>query len=298
MNPETELWRKFLRKDPTRFLLDADGNPSVYLWYLIDLAHRPEDSSVVNEARERVLFSSPVQEVFAAQHSDGYWTTADSIAEPYHRATLWNLALLAELGIPRDSRRARAASEFGLQNFLLDDGRFAGLGLVESGYLIHALAYFRFGHDDRVLRAARALITPAQGGISFEGRVMALWAWADFLYDAEISAAADKVRGLVLTSIGSFNAGDFSPITHPPFDPRDPLFVSRVLTAHDIANDRRAGWLIESLLGKQNEQSHWPLERSLKESLIAHVEEATTSSHWATLNALRIIANLVKTRKN
>ena len=106
MNPEAERWRTYLRQDPTRFLLDADANPSVYLWYLIDLAHRPENSVAVSGARERVLYSPPVQHIFAAQQREGYWATPDSLAKPYYRATLWNLAHLAELGIPRDSRRA------------------------------------------------------------------------------------------------------------------------------------------------------------------------------------------------
>ena len=163
MDSRTEIWRKYLSKDPTRFLLDADANPSVYLWYLIDLAHRPEDSAAVKDARERVLYSSPVQDIFAAQNGEGHWGTADSLAIPYYQATLWNLALLAELGIPRDSRRARMGCEFALEGFLDKEGRFADLGLVESSYLIHAMSYFRLGYR-RTIAAGGAKSYPARTG--------------------------------------------------------------------------------------------------------------------------------------
>jgi hypothetical protein len=294
MNSETELWRIYLRRDPTRFLLDADTNPSVYLWYLIDLANRPEDSVAVADARERVLYSPPVQDIFAAQQAEGYWATPDSLAKPYYHATLWNLALLAELGVPRDSRRARAAYEFALQSFLDEHGRFGGLDAVESGYLIHALAYFRPNVDERVTRAARALAQIAVEADSDEARVSALWAWADLCDDPEVSGAARNVRELSLDSLAGRGTRGFAPITFPPFEPRDPLFISHVLAAYGCANDPRAGYLIESILQKQDEWGRWPLEKTLNGSMTACTEEVTSASRWATLNALRVVVKLVK----
>ncbi len=294
MSSETELWRLYLRRDPTRFLLDADTNPSVYLWYLIDLAHRPEDSVAVADARERVLYSPAVQEVFAAQKGEGYWATPNSLAKPYYHATLWNLALLAELGIPRDSRRARAAYEFALQSFLHERGRFAGLDAVESGYLIHALAYFRPNLDERVTRAARALNQLATDADSDDARVLALWAWADLCDDAEISDAARNVRERLLDSLAALGDRGYAPISFPPFESRDPLFISGVLALHNSANDPRAAHLIESILQKQDEWGRWPLESSLNGSMTVCTEEVTSASRWATLNALRVIVKLVK----
>jgi len=171
MSSREILFRQYLKKDPTRFLLDAEANPSVYLWYLIDIARRPENSIAVGEARERVLYSNPVQEIFAAQKPEGYWESPESLSEPRYRATVWTLALLAELGIPRESRRARAACEFALQNFSDASGRFSELDTVEVGYLIHALAYFNRARDERVQRAARRLI---QEDVSDDANVAAL----------------------------------------------------------------------------------------------------------------------------
>src|SRR5690349_7918809 len=100
-----ERWKKYLRRDPTRWLLETD-NPSIVLWYQLDIAHRPEDALGVVATRERVLYSDPVQAIFRAQRELGFWEDEDSLSQPYYHATLWNLALLAELGIPRHSRRA------------------------------------------------------------------------------------------------------------------------------------------------------------------------------------------------
>ncbi len=294
MSSETELWRLYLRGDPTRFPLEADINPSVYQWYLIDLAHRPEGSVAVADARERVLYSPPVQDIFAAQQAEGYWATPDSLAKPYYHATLWNLALLAELGIPRDSRRARAAYEFALQIFLDEHGRFGGLDAVESGYLIHALAYFRPNLDERVTRAARALAQIAVEADSDEARVSALWAWADLCDDPEVSDTARNVRERLLDSLASRGDLGYAPITFPPFEPRDPLFISRVLALHNSANDPRAEPLIEGVLQKEDEWGRWPLEKNLNGSMTACTEEVTSASRWATLNALRVIVKLVK----
>ncbi len=289
MNPEIERWRKYLRKDPTRFLLDEQANPSVFTWYLIDVAHRPEDSSAVLEARERVLYSAPVQEIFSAQQSDGYWNPIDSLVEPRYRSTLWNLALLAELGIPRDSRRARAACEFVLQNYLSEDVSFTRLDGVAAGYLIHALAYFNLEGDERVRRPAEALAARAMGeGIADEVRIAALWALAGIPdYRAKQVPILDRL-GASLS-----RRAEFGPITFPPFDPSDPLFILRVVGNTPLLSDPRLESLVSWVVQKQNDQAQWPLEKSLSSALSTRVEEESPASRWATLNAVRVIVRLV-----
>ncbi|MGB8648538.1 MAG: hypothetical protein WCF84_25100 [Anaerolineae bacterium] len=288
MNPEIERWRKYLRYDPTRFLLDAEANPSVFLWYLIDVAHRPEDSSAVRAARERVLYSTPVQEIFAAQQPEGYWDPVDSLVEPRYRTTLWNLALLAELGIPRDSRRARAACEFVLQNFWDAQGHFPGLDGVATGYLIHALAYFNMAGDMRVQRAAQALADhAAREPVAEEIQVAALWALCEL-------PDVDTIRARILARLGDSLAqrAEFGPITFPPFNPSDPLFILRVLDTSLLASPRLHP-IVDWVIRKQNEWAQWPLEKSLGGTLLPHLEEESPASRWTTLNAVRVIVRLV-----
>lgn len=299
-DPAIARWKKYLHYDPTRWLFETN-DPSILLWYQLDIAHRPEDAPGVVETRTRVLYSDPVQNIFAAQNEIGCWGEAENLAQPHFTATLWNLALLAELGIPRASRRARNACEFILQNSLNDDGTFAGLDELETGYLLRALGYFNYGNDARVLRAARNLRERVN---AYDSRLCALWGWREFLHDDEIVQAAREMIERVLnheTLRGRANLvrretpEGFQPYTFPQFDPRDELFLLRVLAEQDRVNDPRVAPLIESLVAKQNERAQWMLERDLNAQLITPFEYENASSRWITLNALRVIVSLVLT---
>src|SRR5512141_2902724 len=109
-------WRYRLKGDPGNWLLDETDNPSVFFWFLRDIVGRPEDSPSLVEAREKILYSNLVQAIFERQDPAGFWESAISLDVPRYSSTLWMLALLAELGIPRASRRASLACEFVLQN--------------------------------------------------------------------------------------------------------------------------------------------------------------------------------------
>lgn len=279
-----ETWKKYLRYDPTRWLLETN-DPSILLWYQLDIAHRPEDAPGVIETRAQVLYSDPVQAIFAAQNGVGFWGDVENLAQPYYNATVWNLALLAELGIPRTSRRARNACEFILQNFLNDDGTFAGLNALESGYLVRAFGYFNYANDPRALRAARRL---RQEVASYETSVVALWGWRAFTHDEKIADAAKENLERVLRNLQGLGANTF-----PQFEPRDELFFLRVLAEYDRVHDARAAPLLDALVAKQNERAQWTLERDLNAQLVTSLERAGEPSRWITLNVLRVIVKLV-----
>lgn len=284
-NPSAlETWKKYLRYDPTRWLLETN-DPSILLWYQLDIAHRPEDAPGVIETRAQVLYSDPVQAIFAAQNGVGFWGDVENLAQPYYNATVWNLALLAELGIPRTSRRARNACEFILQNFLNDDGTFAGLNALESGYLVRAFGYFNYANDSRALCAARRL---RQAVASYETGVVALWGWRAFTHDEKIADAAKENLERVLRNRQSLGANTF-----PQFEPRDELFFLRVLAEYDRVHDARAAPLLDALVAKQNERAQWTLERDLNAQLVTSLERAGEPSRWITLNVLRVIVKLV-----
>jgi hypothetical protein len=286
--PEIERWKKYLRFDPSRWLLASD-DPSIQLWYQLDIARRPEDAIGVMEVRERVLYSDTVQTLFAAQADLGYWGNPESLTQPYYRATAWSLALLTELGIPRSSRRARLGCEFALANFMYADGSFADANAVESGYLLRALGYF-MARDRRVLNAARAL---GERTDTADARFVALWSWRPFLGDAEIAGQADETLERVLDE--SALASE-EPWTFPQFEPRDPLFRLRVLAEYDRVTDSRVSSPVEQFIAKQDAQARWTLERDLNRQLAVSLERAGEPSRWLTLNALRVIVKLVLTQ--
>lgn len=297
--PSPAHWKKYLRADPTRWLLETD-DPSILLWYQLDIAHRPEDSRAVVDTRERVLYSEPVQAIFAPQDDLGYWGDPESPAQPRYNATLWNLALLAELGIPRASRRARRACEFILQNFLNDDGSVAGSNEIETGYLLRAFGYFNYAQDARVLRAARTLQDNVN---SFQARLSALWGWHAFCADEQIARAAQESIERVLADeilrTRQWNAAQAkvegaAHYAFPPFDPRDELFLLRVLAEYERVDDERVTPLVETLTAKQNESARWNLERDWNGQLPVSFETKNAPSRWITLNALRVVAALVR----
>lgn len=289
--PEIERWRKYLRSDPTRWLLETN-DPSILFWYQVDIAHRPEQARGVLETRSRILYSDAVQSILAAQNEMGFWENPRAparrgqLTQPYYSATVWNLALLAELGMPRASRRARNACEFILTNLMAADAAIIGLGAVETGYLLHALSYFNYAGDERVIRIAGGL---ANQIYSYAARVSALWGWKAFREHAAIAQPIEESLQAVLTERDNADA----PYTIPQFDPRDPLFLLRVLSEYGLLTDARAAPLLDALAAKQNERAQWTLERAFDAPLPVTLERPNEPSRWLTLNAVRVIVRLV-----
>jgi hypothetical protein len=291
-----ERWKKYLRYDPTRWLLETN-DPSILLGVQLDLAHRPEDAPGVIETRERVLYSDPVQKIFAAQNEMGFWGDPENLARPYYTATLWNLALLAELGIPRASRRARNACEFILQNFLGEDGTVEGLNLVESGYLVHALGYFNYANDARVRRAGEGLLANAARAEAGDGeRIAALWGTENLTLGGGDYTPRDAILDLIYIALGERR--EFASPAFPQFDPDDPVFILRVLTNTEFAGDPCVSHVVDLLVGKQNERAQWTLERDWNSQLVTPFERAGEPSRWLTLNALRVITRLAMVRQD
>lgn len=280
-----ELWKRYLRHDPTRWLLATD-DPSILLRVQLDIANRPPDAPGVRDTRERVLYSDPVQKIFAAQNEIGYWGDPEFLARPYYTATIWNLALLAELGIPPDSRRARRACEYILQNFQNSDGSLGDLTQIETAYLLRALAYFNYTLDPRVLRAARTLIIPPD---TTEAALAALWGLRAFTADPAIARVTPQTIERVLSE---FTSGDTG-YAFPHFNPRDLLFFLRVLAAYDRLTDPRTAPHIEILVQAQNPQAQWTLAQNLPTLLHPPLEPAGEPSRWITLNALRVLVHTV-----
>lgn len=287
---ELERWKKYLRYDPTRWLLETN-DPFILLGYQLDIAHRPEDARVVVETRERVLYSDPIQNIFAAQNEMGFWGDPENLAQPYYTSTLWNLALLAELGIPRTSRRARNACEFILGNFLDSDGIPEGVNLAEMGYLVRALTFF-MPHDPRVRRAALGLQRRWRDNPSDEGITPALGAWTNFRQDAAFQPAIHDALDALLETCARGSCPHS--IAFPQFHPTDTLLTLRVLAEHDRVHDPRAQEMVTWLTGLGDSQARFPLLESLNPHLQTPLEDETKASRWVTLNALRVIIKLVQ----
>lgn len=169
---------------------------------------------------------------------------------------------------------------------------FAGLNQVENGYLLRALGYFHHADDARALCAARSLGKRVE---TFEEKVCALWGWRAFVKDADIfNIAQENVeRVLEMFATAQENVTANVPHTFPQFDPRDSLFLLRVLAEYERVDDPRVKPLIDALVAKQNERAQWTLERDLNAQLVTPLEHAGEASRWITLNAVHILVKLV-----
>ncbi len=286
-------WRNHLRGDPAPWLLDAADNPSVCFWFLRDIVGRPEDATALIQLREVILYSVPVQSILAAQDESGFWDNPDSLTTPRYRATLWQLALLAELGVPRTSRRARTACEFVLQNHRSANGEFPGSADdAPVDLLLRTLGYFNFGDDPRVARAIDALAaripTHAPGAAVF-----AVWTLTEIPLHRRspiVTQAIALGQEIILNGLarGAFpTLGAF-----PSFDETDALLALRVLANLGRSNDPRANSTIEKIWTWQGENARWNLQKNLSVSVAGEMGDADAPSKWATLNVLRVVTKL------
>ncbi len=282
LNDSKPDWRYRLNGDPARWLLDDSDNPSVAFWFLRDVVGRPEKSPSLESLREQILFSEPVQELFAAQDESGFWESPTSIDLPRYRATLWSLAFLAELGIPRTSRRARTACEFVLQNHLNEDGAFTGVRELDHvGLLVRSLVYFRYGNDQRLSPALDRLAADAA-----EGNIYALWSLAE-LRDSKYAGQVRSGIARVLDALGKNKLtvrGAF-----PPFELNDELLALWVLALLGAQGDPRFNRVLEEWWERQETGARWRLEKTYDGMLGASPVGKESNSKWATLYLLRVV---------
>lgn len=282
MNDPQRDWRYRLRGDPARWLLDEGDDPSIAFWFQRDFVGRPEDAPLLENLRNRILFSDTVQALFAAQDGSGFWESPTSLELPRYRATMWSLAFLAELGIPRNCRRARAACEFILQNHLNEDGAFTGLrDLSSSGLLVRSLVYFRYGGDARMIAALDRLGVDASAGNLF-----ALWTFAELRenqYAHHVTQGVERVlTGLADAEFDVFGA-------FPPFENRDVLLALRVLNMLGRHHDNRCERAWRQVWDRQQDGARWKLDESFEGMLLSSQAGPDRLAKWATLNVLRIV---------
>ena len=276
-------WRYRLQGDPAAWLLDADDNPSIYFWFQRDVVGRPEDAPALVQARERIVYSTPVQELFATQDPAGFWATSESLDAPRHTATLWSLALLAELGAPRGSRRAHAACEYIFQNIAHSNGTVQNaVDPIYEGLMVRALGYFNRG-DPRLAPMLRQIIASAS-----QGDVFSLWALAENFHSEFLPAMERGVDRLFEAMLG----GCATYGTFPPFDPKDNLLGLRTIALIGKIKQPRWNPVLERVWERQREGGRWSLDKRCKPTLAPSLWHGDSDEKWATLNALRVLCKI------
>ena len=104
-------WKSQLNGDPTEWLLEEE-NPSVRYYTLRDILDEPESSKVVKQAKAAIMESRTVRRIFEQQRPEGCWDEPHRFYIAKYRGTVWQLIILAELGVDAADERAKRGCEF------------------------------------------------------------------------------------------------------------------------------------------------------------------------------------------
>lgn len=159
-------WKAHLNSDPTEWLLEPD-NPSVRYLTLTDILGKPEESEEVRQARHDIMASGVVPKILSRQDEAGCWGDPKKFYTDKYKGTVWQLIILAELGVDPSNPQIVNACEFILENSQeRDSGGFSAYRSEKSGgglpsYVIPCLtgnmvwSLIRLGylHDERIRKA-------------------------------------------------------------------------------------------------------------------------------------------------
>jgi len=166
-------WRSFLKADPTGWLLEKD-NPSVRYFALTEILNKPENDPEAEEAKDEIMEVGAVPKILAKQSNEGYWDNPTNFYTPKYKGTVWQLMILAELGVNEKDERVRKACEFILDNSQdRESGGFSGAharvktgggshgGVMPclTGNMVWSLIRFGYLGDPRVQRGIEWIAT-------------------------------------------------------------------------------------------------------------------------------------------
>ncbi len=308
-----------LQEKSVKWLLDQD-HPSVRYWTLRDLQDRSRKDPEVSSCRAQIASYGPVAEVLQEQHRDGYWDQPEDCYWPKWRATVWPLILLAEMGVPGDNPRIRAACEYYLKAAGNQDkswpppeypeGDLTGYRLLwepcVTGNMARTLVQFGYGEDPRVREMFEWLVKfqlpdggwncePGPWGkdvfhSSFMSTIEPLWAFTALDPSHWLKGGNEAVsRGceflLMHRLFKSDKTGkvineEWTRLHFPLFYFYDILHGLRVLTELGYGQDERTKDALDLLLSKRLPDGTWPMESTFLERIRNNLVKDPATSQW------------------
>ncbi len=108
-------WEKYLKADPTDWLLEED-NPSVRFLTVTDLLGMSATDPEVKKAKADIMKTGIAPKILARQEKGGYWDKPDSFYTAKYKGSVWQLIILAELMADPEDERIKSACEFIIEN--------------------------------------------------------------------------------------------------------------------------------------------------------------------------------------
>jgi hypothetical protein len=303
-------WKDPLQNDPISWLLELD-NPSVRYWTLVDVLDRPAEAQ---EARAAIAQQPLVQDLFAKQHSSGYW--GDDETKPMTAdGTLGVLSLLYTLGVEPDERTAAGCDSFlrFCQNecggFSMVKTRRSGIFPCTTGAHFPMLVTFGLGDDPRLRHAFEFVIEDAARDDALDcgryqhrdclwGAIAALDGLAvlpEDMRSSQSKAVVRRLAGALLDAEYDFEGEHKRWLTFGVPRAWDLLSALRALAAHGYGQDPRFGPLLDLVLARQDEQGRW-LCGSVSRTW--PLEKRNRPSKWVTLDALRLLKAVAQERQS
>jgi hypothetical protein len=302
----------------------SDSNPSVQYWALKDLLDVPENDARVQKSRHLITRQEAVSKIFSSQNEQGFWGTPRKLWG--YKNSAFQLLLLSELGVERDSRIEKALEL--IFDFQLEDGSFASAAgkkkkdsstneFCLTGIILKFLLLFGYETDSRLGEALNFLIMTGEDWscswypqeknkvfprTCYMGGIKALAALAKL----PATLVTREVKEVILHNAEQYlenriywyrkdaqgrrtKKPSWTRFAFPLFWQSDVLDVLDVLTELGI-RDERMDESVDLVRSKQVE-GRWILERTYPKKFEL-LEEKGNPSKWITLRALRVLRRL------
>lgn len=285
----------------------SPSNPSARYLTLREVLGCPEEAPAVRASRAAIPQVSPARDILRAQYPQGYWMHPGIGYSPRYRATVWQILILAQLGMGRCEPLDRAVDHLFHENQCAD-GPFraskedsdAPIGL--NGSLLWALETLGYGDEPPVRRAWSWLLEQVDSAV--RGRtgsaeaprpsawVKVLWALNAVPSRRRDCRTRDASRAAVRRLLGllqhpSDKEPGWKPLTFPLTESADLLQWLEVLAAAGHGDDVCLRAVRERLTRKRGDDGAWPLER-IPGKLWADFGELDEANKWITLRALTV----------
>jgi hypothetical protein len=285
-----------VRAEALQWLLEP-SDPPIRLSTLTDVLGKARDEEDVRIARQNTLSYEPVVALRQAQEHRGYWPPDSECYNPKFTATVWQLMILAEMGVPRTSWIESAVERFFHQhqrgNGSFDDE------VCLTGHMTRSLFVLGYGDDTRINRSLNWLpdFQLEDGGwncdypkynpkhSSFMSTIDVLWAFseipkpsltrklkkslergAEFLLSHRVYKShrdgmpVDLHRKRPGPDDPLFTPGVITRFHFPMYYYYDALHGLRVLAQLGYNDDERISDAIDLVLSKRSPEGRWLLE--------------------------------------
>ncbi|MGC1121069.1 MAG: hypothetical protein WBA22_08235 [Candidatus Methanofastidiosia archaeon] len=302
----------------------SDSNPAVQHWTLKDLLDIPESDARVQRSRRLITHQEANVKIFSLQNEHGFWGNPRRLWG--YKNSVFQLLLLAELGVERDSR-VKKALEF-VFSFQLEDGSFASVAdkkkkeystneFCLTGIIVKFLLLFGYETDPRLREALNFLISTGENWscnwypmekdkvipkTCYMGGIKALAALAKLpatLVTREVKEIISHNAEPYLENRVYWYRRDaqgertkkpsWTRFAFPLFWQSDVLDVLDVLTELGIRDERMEESV--DLVRSKRVEGRWILERTYPKRF-GLLEEIGKPSRWITLRALRVLKRL------